>query len=220
MRIFSGSYNTLYYSTDDELQAILNGEIFCTRFGGDYYYRSIPFSLCSNVEVPENLVCLEKSYNNSKHAPKSRIFYRLVKGTNIKVFYGDSLKQHLVDHLGLWMEVINPKTMKGFYGGRDFRSFINAIPVRVISDADFCEAAKDRMKKEVVGRIQTAENLEQIKSFQELYTNAETAINDAHAAGVQHYVDSKKVADEGEKALNEARQNAIAALNKPGKGGK
>lgn len=209
-----------FYATEEDYQAIKNGEIFKVEGDFDWYYKSVPFENRTREIVPEEMVCLRRVLVTSKSA-KWWIFRILKQDEKAKVYYGEALKEKIVQEIELWMRDINPRTKKAF-SGRDFKSFINTIPAEIMVDEDFCKNVKTKMKNTLCARVKKSKSIDEIVSLTELRKFADGLVDNAHRVGVEHFAGSVQVAQDSSQTLEEARARAIAELSKPssGKGGK
>lgn len=73
-------------------------------------------------------------------------FVRVEKSDNENdaVFFGKALEEYILSDLRDWAIELNPKTMTAF-GGRRFKSYLNAIPSEVLSKEDFLKRAKNAL---------------------------------------------------------------------------
>lgn len=205
-----------YYATEEDYQAIKNGEIFKIEGDFDWYYKSVPFeNRTRGMVLPEELVCLRKVLVTSKTAKWWR-FRMLKQDDKAKIYYGEALKAKIVQEIGLWMRDINPKTKKAF-SGRDFKSFINTIPAEIMVDEDFCKNMKTKMKNTLYARVKNSKSIDEIVNLTDLKKFADELIDNAHRVGVEHFAGSVEVAQNYSRLLEEAREKALAEFSKQSK---
>ncbi len=201
-----------FYGSEEDYQAIKNGEIFKVEGDFDWYYKSIPFENRTDEIIPEEMVCLRKQYISSKQA-KRWLFFKLVQNSNAKIYYGDSLKDKLVQEVGIWMRDINPRTKKAF-SGRDFTSFINTIPAEIIVDEDFCDKMKRKMKNTLCQRVKNSKSINEIISLTGLKKYADELVDRAHKVGAEHFAGGVRVVQNAVENIEQARARALAELSK------
>lgn len=205
----------LYYQSPEELEAILNGDLFKTQ-DFSWYCRSVEFDVRGDSLIPKNLVCIEKRCTTSV-VTKRWEFCTLEQSSSAKVYHGEGLKKKIYSEISSWMKNINPKTRTAFSGKR-FDSYIYALPREFLIDDAFCEKVGDLIRKGAIARIKTA-NFEEIKNIQAFKKHVDEVLAKAQertAEGYRKKIESSVVSS---KKLEEARQNAIKEIAKSGRKG-
>lgn len=205
----------LYYQSPEELEAILNGDLFKTQ-DFSWYCRSVEFDERGGSLIPKNLVCIEKRCTTSV-VTKRWEFCKLEKRSDAKIYHGERLRKKIYSEISSWMKNINPKTGTAFARKR-FDSYIRALPSEFLIDDDFCEKVGDLIRKGAIVRIKTA-NIEEIKNIQEFKKHVDEVLEKAQervAEGYREKIESSVVSS---KKLEEARQKAIKEISKSGRKG-
>lgn len=204
--------NKLYYATEEQKEAILDGEIFQTS-NNDYYYILYPQTGWDSENVPSDVIKVERRYNGSVHAPKDRWNYQLVQDSDAVLYYGESLKKRIAGHVKLWMKSINPVTGKAFKG-RDFKSYICALPKELIADENFANTILFAIKSTLVSRVKKAGTEEEIENLVKFNEVAQGYVREAHRAGGVYLDGKEQVANGASEQLKAARARAIEQMSK------
>lgn len=133
-------YDILYcYNYNEAVEKIKNFEKFSVNNRNYYYQLS---SASSSGTCPEDIFLLEMICKNSVNA-KHTYFVQIKPSESKKdVFYfGANLENHILKMLNLWGGKMNAETLTAF-GGRRFKSFLNAIPKEILLKDNFIKRAK------------------------------------------------------------------------------
>lgn len=208
-------YGKIYYATDEEREAILNGEIFQTN-DFSWYFKSIPYDVCAGYQVPEDFVNLELDCTTSKYTKQWR-YFQLVRDPNAKVYYDEKLRNKIFADLKLWMRDINAKLRA--FSGKSFISYINALPERFLIDENFIVTAKFVVKSELDARV-AKRRMGKIMATG-ISKMASQALDQAHSKVAGEFeVVAQRVA-ETEQVFDDAHEKAALNASKAaGKGGK
>lgn len=145
----------------ESMKKILDeGQWFKTQ-SVDYYFRAERCNI--RKPLPENVYCLRRLYRGSKTAMVCG-FYQLVENKDAKIYAGDELQDQICLELRAWANALNEK-MKAF-SGRDFASFLRAIPDSIFDDQQFQEKMRGALKESFAKRKRRKDSLqvEEIKN--------------------------------------------------------
>ena len=117
----------------------------------DFYHRYIPCEVGRGYTLPENVGLLRDVCVTSVNT-KYKYFYEFVKVNDpkAKIYIGKDLEDLICRELSMWAQNINVK-LKAF-SGRDFCSYLNAIPSEVFLKEGFKERMKNALKEGFVKR--------------------------------------------------------------------
>lgn len=169
--IYRGGYRTFpVFNIEDLNKAIESGEWFRTN-EFDFYYKSVPYN-SSYEELPNDIVPLKRVCVTSVNSYWSS-FYKITKSNNenAKIYIGADLENLILKELAMWAREINPKTLKAF-GGKDFNSYLNAIPKEIILKDGFIEKMEEALNSGFSTRIRKENPINRpvIKTLQKLTT--------------------------------------------------
>lgn len=216
-RYYGETVPKLYCSNDEEIKAIISGELFKTE-SFTWYCRAVPFEARTNKAVSSNLVCLEK-YCSTSRCTKQWSFVVLEVNAEGHIYCGEELEKKILKEVASWMKNINPKTKRAF-SGKSFESYLNALPTEFMVDEKFVDKVKDVIRRGAVGRIKGALGLEEIKSIQELSKFANEVLNKNHKASLEAFGGKVEIAKQADMTLEEAKTKAIEELSKSPRKGK
>lgn len=205
------NYSKIRYATEQEKEAILSGEFFQTE-NQDYYYRLTSQNRTRLEGDPKDIVVLERMYNGSVHAPKCKWEYELVQDPNATIYFGETLKKRIFAHVKLWMKSIKPETGKAFRG-RDFKSFIRALPKEFIADENFANTVLFVIRDTLVDRVKKSSIEEEIEGLVKFQEVASQCVSEAHNEGKRNKKGKEDVAESASQHLQEVRARAIAKMN-------
>lgn len=201
--------SNLYYSSQEEFDAIKNGELFKTE-NFNWYCRAVEFDVKGSAPIPTDMVCIEKTCSTSK-CTKRWSFYKLEKMSGQKIYYAGGLKRKIYSEISSWMRNVNPKTGRAF-SGKSFLSYIKALPREFLLDEKFYEKVQDLIAKGAIERIKGAQ-LEEINFITEFKKQADLQLAQAKNPAFEENKGLKELSAQSSKALSDARAKAIAEIS-------
>lgn len=141
LRYYGHAYTAIFCCNYEEaMEKIKEGKIFRDN-NFNFYYRLSKATISTTEPVPENILPLDMLCVTSV-TTKHTYLIRIVKSENKSdvLYFDDKLEDLILRELHLWGKSMNTDKLTAF-GGKRFKSYLNAIPHEILSRKNFLKKA-------------------------------------------------------------------------------